>query len=671
MTGRSLPVRKAFNFTEFFLRWEWILVVLLIAAAILNTSLSPYFLNVRNLSDMTFNFMERGVMTLPMTFIIITGNIDLSVASTLAMTSNIMGRLFAAGVNIWIAALVALLVGALAGFFNGIVITKMKLPALAVTLGTYVLFRGIAWMLMEDGAVTGLPAQFTVIGQGDVPGTPIPIPIVIYAILLVPAALVLHRTTFGRFVYAIGNNKEACRHAGVRVDRILVIIFTMSGLMAALAGIMMTARFASVRANIALGAELEVITAVVLGGVDIFGGAGTMPGVVLALFLLGVVRYGMNLVNVPPQVQIIVAGFLLIIAIVLPHVLRQLTSQRARGAQDVVQARRQRGALPWVTAVAVIIVAAALSLLFLRSGQTPSPGAGSTPEQTEVSQVAVASPTVMILKPTNTPVPPPPTPTPRPTSTPVPTDTPAPTREGQPTAIPTATEVPRPSVEMIEIPAGPFIMGDDDSDPKEAPAHTVELATFFVDRFEATNADFAMFVAATGYETEAERRGDKKTWLTFYTPGKDNHPVVKVTFSDAQAFCQWLGKRLPSEEEWEKAARGTDERDFPWGDLWDNTRANVRLSGLRSTVAVGSFSAGASPYGVEDMSGNVWEWTTSPYLAYPGSTYQDPQYTTEAYITRGGGWFEDEKQVRATGRNAAVPWTANDDLGFRCVADSR
>lgn len=663
MTSKTTTVhraRKPFNVTEFFLRWEWILVVLLILSVILNSTLSPYFLNTRNLFDMTFNFMERGLMTLPMTFIIITGNIDLSVASTLAMTSNIMGRLFAAGVNIWVAAFIALLMGALAGLINGLIITRLKLPALATTLGTYVLYRGIAWVLMEDGAVTGLPPAFNYIGQGYIPGTPIPVPLVIYAVLVIPFGLLLHKTTFGRFTYAIGNNAEACRYAGVNTDRITVIIFTLSGVMAALGGIIMSARFGSVRADIALGAELEVITAVVLGGVDIFGGSGTMYGVVLALFLLGVVRYGMNLMNIPPQIQIIVTGFLLIIAIVLPYLLRQVTTQRAPGA------KRERNLLPIGLAVSLVAVIAVVFMLF-RPGGTYAPGGAQQTNQE--GGKAGASPTVVVMKPTNTPIAAPATPTPRPTHTPAPTATPAPTTEGEAAASPTPTEVPRPDVEMMEVPAGSFTMGDDGSDPNEAPAHVVDLPTFYMDRFETTNADFLMFVNATGYETEAEKRGEKKAWR-FFAEGKDNHPVVKVTFGDAQAYCEWMGKRLPTEDEWEKAARGTDQREYPWGDLWDTTRANVKLSGLRSTVSVGSFPGGASPYGVEDMSGNVWEWTDSPYLGYPNSTYQDPQYSADARITRGGGWFDDQKQVRTTNRSAAVLATANDDLGFRCVADS-
>jgi formylglycine-generating enzyme required for sulfatase activity len=373
---------------------------------------------------------------------------------------------------------------------------------------------------------------------------------------------------------------------------------------------------------------------------------------------------------VPPQIQIIVTGFLLIVAIVLPDLLRRLTAQRAAVPETVTQARRSRGLLPWALLVGALVVVVVVGFLLLRPGETPTPVAGSTPDQTgTTAPVLVATATPVVLKPTNTPVPAPPSPTPRPTPTLAPTPTPAPTKAGEPTLEPTVTQVPRPDVEMVEIPAGSFIMGDDGTDPNEAPAHVVVMPTYYIDRFEVTNADFAMFVDATGYLTEGEMREDKKTWRT-YSEGKENHPVVKVTFRDAQAFCEWMGKRLPTEEEWEKAARGTDERDFPWGDMWDTTRANVKVAGLRSTAAVGSFSGGASPYGVGDLAGNVWEWTNSPYLAYPGSTFQDPQYSDEARVTRGGGWFDDQKQVSTTNRSAALPQTANDDLGFRCVADS-
>jgi iron(II)-dependent oxidoreductase len=229
-------------------------------------------------------------------------------------------------------------------------------------------------------------------------------------------------------------------------------------------------------------------------------------------------------------------------------------------------------------------------------------------------------------------------------------------------------------VETVEVPAGPFIMGSDNADSDEAPRHAVKLPTFYIDRYEVTNSQFRAFVEATGYQTDAEKAGQaaqadqksQKSWKD-YAQGKDDHPVVKVSWNDALAFCKWMGKRLPTEEEWEKTARGSDERIYPWGDKFDASRANVKLTGLRGTAAVGSFPTGASPYGAQDMAGNVGEWTASPYLGYPGSTYQDPSYSEEFKVTRGGGWLDDEQRARTTSRNAADPLTANEVIGFRCA----
>jgi rhamnose transport system permease protein len=305
-----------------------LLILLLFLASAVNASLSPYFLDVRNLFDMTFNFMERGLIALTMALIIISGNIDLSVASNLAMSAILMGVVYQAGWNIWLAVLLGLTVGTLGGMLNGLLIAKVRLPALVVTLGTYALYRGIAFVVLGDQAVTKFPSEFTYLGQGYIPGTPVPVPLVLFAVFAIVYGLLLHRTTFGRFVYAIGSNEEACRYSGVNVDRIKVTLFALSGLMSALAGMILAARFGSVRPNIAMGFELEVITTVVLGGVDIFGGRGTMLGVVLALFLIGVARYGMSLKNVPGQTQTTLIGALLIGAILLPQILRRLTVRR-------------------------------------------------------------------------------------------------------------------------------------------------------------------------------------------------------------------------------------------------------------------------------------------------------------------------------------------------------
>jgi len=220
---------------------------------------------------------------------------------------------------------------------------------------------------------------------------------------------------------------------------------------------------------------------------------------------------------------------------------------------------------------------------------------------------------------------------------------------------------------MIEIPAGPFTRGSDAGDPEDGPTHQVDLPAFEIDRFEVTNADYAAFTEATGYVTFAEQQGFR-SWRDEGGEGEDNHPVVVVTWDDAQAYCEWAGKRLPAEAEWEKAARGTDGRVFPWGNEWDPNKANVKERGLRGTATVGSFGAGTSPYGVDDMTGNVWEWTADWYQPYPGNAVADPYYGEKYRVTRGGGWFDVEPQATVFNRNAADPGkTANDDLGFRCA----
>ncbi len=646
----SAPPR---SMTSFFMRWEWFLVLLIILAGFVNSLLSPFFLEANNLFRTASDFMELGLMMLPMAFIIITtGSVDLAVASNLGMCASLMGWLFNSGWNIWLAAGAALLLGMLAGLFNGLLITRIRLPVLVVTLANYALYRGIAFVLLGDQAARGYPDSFTYLGQGKLGNTPVPFSMLLFAVLAIIFGLVLHKTTFGRQLYAIGSNEEACRYSGVPVDRIKLIIFTLSGFMAALAGIVLAARFGSTRPDIGLGLELDVITATVLGGVDIAGGTGTMIGAVLSLVLIGILRFGMSLVNIQGQVQGIVIGLLLILAILLPRLGRTITGGGLKLSQSSV-----------LGGVVAIVVALLFGGFFSWSRNLVL----VTPEPTPAPPTATLAPAV-VLKPTPTSVSLPPTPTPRPSPTPQPTATPAPTDEASqaPAVTPTPTEPPKPIEDMIEIPAGPFTFGDDKGEPNEGPAQTIDLPAYQIDHFEVTNDDFTMFVNATGYQTEAEKKGAKKTWRSD-AAGKGNHPVVRITWNDAQAFCEWLDKRLPTEQEWEKAARGDKGNLFPWGNTFDANKANLKASGIRGTVAVGSFPAGASPYGVEDMAGNVWEWTADPYQAYPNSTYQDKFYSDQLRVTRGGGWFDDEPQARSTNRSAAAPDSANDDLGFRCV----
>lgn len=322
-----VQAQKPFSLAGFFLRWEWLLVALILIAVVVNTRISPYFLNVVNLFDMTYNFMEKGLMALPMTLVIITAGIDLSVASGLAMCSATMALLFKHGVPIWIAAPVALGIGLLGGWFNGKLITKIKLPPLAVTLGTYALYRGLAFAMLGDIPVKGYPAWFTYFGQGYIGSTPIPVPLVIFTVFAIAFGLLLHKTSFGRMVFAIGNNEAACRYAGINVDRVKTLVYMLSGFMFALAALVMAARFGSTRTDVATGYELHVITAVVLGGTDIGGGKGTIAGTVLSVFLLGIIEWGMSLKMVPGQVQQIVSGAVLIIALLLPTIVSKIVKR--------------------------------------------------------------------------------------------------------------------------------------------------------------------------------------------------------------------------------------------------------------------------------------------------------------------------------------------------------
>lgn len=290
------------------------------------------------------------------------------------------------------------------------------------------------------------------------------------------------------------------------------------------------------------------------------------------------------------------------------------------------------------------------------------------------------SPTPIIFglpESTATRVPPPPTPT-RAPATPTSMVVPAsPTvSDTQPTANAAATTAtpaqPQPtesaahSGEMAAVKGGQFMMGNNAGDADERPAHEVTVADFQIDRTEVTNAQFDAFAAAAGYKTENEQNGKAQTWRTLFKPETVNNPVVLVTWNDAVAFCEWAGKRLPTEAEWEFAARGTDGRMYPWGNDYDQSIFNGKASGIHGTVHVGSYPAGASPFGVDDMAGNVWEWTADWYQAYPGGA-ASPFFGEKFRVTRGGGWFDENKQVRTTNRSSADPAAANDDLGFRCA----
>ncbi len=317
-TGRSLPDRLTTRAQRIFRSWEALLIVVAIAIFIANAIASPYFLNAWNLSDATFNFTEKAMIAFAMALLIIAGEIDLSVAAIIALASTAMGYAAQFGVDTPGLMLIGLGTGVLCGAFNGALVTKLALPSIVVTIGTMSLFRGISFIVLGDGAYRGYPESFAWVGQGYIWWV-FTVEMLIFALLAVVFGVLLHRTNFGRAVYAIGNNPTAALFSGIRVPRVKFILFVLTGLMSGLAAVCLTSRLGSTRPSIGVGLELEVVTMVVLGGINILGGSGTIPGGVIAAFVMGLVTFGLGLLNVPGIVMSIFIGALLIGVIALPR----------------------------------------------------------------------------------------------------------------------------------------------------------------------------------------------------------------------------------------------------------------------------------------------------------------------------------------------------------------
>lgn len=318
MNTRSIPDRLQSPLERKLKSWESLLLLVAIGIFVANSFASPYFLNAWNLSDATFNFTEKAMIAFAMALLIISGEIDLSVASIIALASTAMGAAVQMGVGTEGLVLIGLATGLVCGAFNGFLVTGLGLPSIVVTIGTMSLFRGISFIILGDQAYRGYPPEFAFFGQGYVWWV-ISFEFVLFAIIAVIYGVILHTTNFGRAVYAIGNNPTGALFSGIRVARVKFILFLLTGLMSGVAAICLTSRLGSTRPSIATGWELEIVTMVVLGGVNILGGSGTIPGVVIAAFVMGLVTFGLGLLNVPGIVMSIVIGALLIGVIALPR----------------------------------------------------------------------------------------------------------------------------------------------------------------------------------------------------------------------------------------------------------------------------------------------------------------------------------------------------------------
>lgn len=328
-TARVIPDRLLGPIGRAAIRWETLLLALATAIFLANALASPYFLDIWNLSDATFNFTEKAIIALALAFVVMAGEIDLSVGGTIALASTAMGEASSLGFGTPALVAVGLGVGGACGLVNGVLITRLGLPSIMATIGTMSLYRGLSYLALGDGVLKDYPASFGWFGQGYV-WQALSFEFACFLVLAVLAGLVLHRTVFGRAVRAIGNNAFAARFSGLPVERIRLILFLLTGLAAGLAAVMLTSRLGSTRPSIALGWELDVVTIVVLGGVSIQGGSGTIPGVVLAAFVLGLVTYGLGLLNVPGIIMSIVIGAMLIGTIALPILAGRILAARRR-----------------------------------------------------------------------------------------------------------------------------------------------------------------------------------------------------------------------------------------------------------------------------------------------------------------------------------------------------
>jgi rhamnose transport system permease protein len=313
--------------------WELLLAVILVATIAYNATQSPVYLDVDNFVNLFRLSIEKVIIAVAMTFVIINGEIDLSVASVMAFSACVLASAHQAGVPFPLAIVLALAAGAGAGFLQGQVVARTGISSLVVTLAGLIGFRGAARILLEDRSIGDFPDWFGDVGRADFLG-PMPFALALFLVMIVVGGIVLHRGAFGRKVFVIGANADVARYSGIDVARVKLTIFTLSGLTAGVAGVLFAARLGSIRANVGEGFELDIITMVLLGGVSIFGGTGSMVGVGLAICIVLNLRNGLGLANVEPNTQTGVIGALLIASVLAQNLLDRLPLRRPGAAAE-------------------------------------------------------------------------------------------------------------------------------------------------------------------------------------------------------------------------------------------------------------------------------------------------------------------------------------------------
>lgn len=316
--------------------WEGLMLVILIIIVAFNSIMTPHYLQIQNQINLFQLHIEKIIVALIMTFIIINAEIDLSVGSMMGLAGCVMAYLYELGLPFELCLIAGLLTGVLLGAFNGFMVSYVGLTSLIVTLAGLISFRGLARVLLENRSIGDFPDWFDRLGQQPLLG-PFPLALIVFFVLLIISLIILQWSGSGRHIYVIGYNREVARYSGVNVRRVKMVLFTVSGFIAAFAGLLLAARLGSMRGDTATGTELEVITMVVLGGVSIFGGTGSLFGVLLAILIILNVRNGMGLLNITGEIQTGVIGVLLILSVLGPNIargVRELWSRR-RGVQHL------------------------------------------------------------------------------------------------------------------------------------------------------------------------------------------------------------------------------------------------------------------------------------------------------------------------------------------------
>ena len=299
--------------------WEGFLLAVLLAIFAFNAVLTPEFLGIGNQINLFRLSVEKIIVALVMTLIIINAEIDLSVGSMMGLSACAFGYMFQMGVNPVLAIGICLGIGVVGGAFNGWFITRLGLPSLVVTLATLIGFRGLARVMVEDRGIGDFPAWFDALGQQGLIG-PVPFALIAFVGLFALFYVILELSGFGRLTYVIGSNRDVAEFAGIDTGRHKRILFVLSGLISAFAGLLYAARLGSIRGDMANGFELDVITIVLLGGVSIFGGKGTLVGTLLSVLIVLNLRNGMALLNVTGHIQTGVIGVLLIASVIVPRI---------------------------------------------------------------------------------------------------------------------------------------------------------------------------------------------------------------------------------------------------------------------------------------------------------------------------------------------------------------